>query len=385
MSIFNLSWKFFTRKSESNSFNFSSLLPMLGVALGTFTIILTFAIMDGLEKDIFGTLKNFSGGKIIKTNEVSKEDILIIEKYLKNNHIEYSDFIERKAIFQYNNESRILNIRAFSNLNIPLNQILKNEKRYQNNSVIIGNELANRMNISILDSVNILSPLDLKFSSSIIPQEKLIINDIFTTQLLDFDLNYIYVPISIGEKLFKKSGNRGFYIKNNIEIPNFFLEIKNIKINSWDKIHGNLVSAMKLEKIAYVAFGFLLILISGFSLLSTMSISVIQKISQIGILKAMGFSNGKIKALFFYFSFISGLVGVIIGVSISLLIKLIESKFPFFHFIFGNYPFLEFPVELNIIKIFWVSCCSILAIILASIFPAKKAAKLNPVYSIGMK
>ena len=99
----------------------------------------------------------------------------------------------------------------------------------------------------------------------------------------------------------------------------------------------------------------------------------------------MGFSNGKIKALFFYFSFISGLVGVIIGVSISLLIKLIENKFPFFHFIFGNYPFLEFPVELNIIKIFWVSCCSILAIILASIFPAKKAAKLNPVYSIGMR
>ena len=62
-------------------------------------------IIDGLEKDIFGTLKNFSGGTIIKTNEVSKEDMIDLEKYLMNNHIEYSDFIERKAIFQFKNES----------------------------------------------------------------------------------------------------------------------------------------------------------------------------------------------------------------------------------------------------------------------------------------
>ena len=95
MSIFNLSWKFFTRKSESNSFNFSSLLPMLGVALATFTIILTFAIMDGLEKDIFGTLKLFSGGTIINTNNISSGEKKDIVEFLNGNEILYSEFIER--------------------------------------------------------------------------------------------------------------------------------------------------------------------------------------------------------------------------------------------------------------------------------------------------
>ena len=65
MSFFQLSWKFFTRKSGTNKINLSSFLPIIGVGLGTFTIILTFAIMDGLERDIFGTLENFSGGTIM--------------------------------------------------------------------------------------------------------------------------------------------------------------------------------------------------------------------------------------------------------------------------------------------------------------------------------
>jgi lipoprotein-releasing system permease protein len=386
MSIFNLSWKFFTRRAESNKINITSFLPMVGIALGIVTIILTFAIMDGLESDIFGTLKNFSGGTIINTNGVSHKDIRKIKSFLDENKVLYSDFIDRKAIIQFGKENRIVNVRAFSNLDIPLNGILnRNIENHSENSIIIGFELANRLNIYPQDSIKIISPLDLKFSSSFIPQEYLIVNDIFTTRLLDFDLNFVYVPYIIGENLFKKSGDVGIYLKNEFPLPLNILNIKNIKIKNWDDVHSSLVSAMRLEKIAYVGFGFLLIIISGFSLLSTMSISVMQKISQIGILKAMGYTDKIIKMIFFYFSTLSGVIGVFIGISIALLIKLIETHYPFFHFIFGNYPFLNFPIEIDSIKIFWISLCSIITIILASILPANKAASLNPVHSIGMK
>ena len=104
---------------------------------------------------------------------------------------------------------------------------------------------------------------------------------------------------------------------------------------------------MKLEKIAYAGFGFLLIIMSCFSILSTMSISALQKIPQIGILKAIGFNSFDIKKIFFYFSFISGLIGVINGVSIILIIQLIENNFPFINIIFGDYPFLEFSIYID--------------------------------------
>ena len=262
MTLFNLSWKFFTRRANSNKINFSSFLPIVGVAIGTLTIILTFAIMDGLERDIFVSLKNFSGGTIIKTNKIDNSNYNKIENYLINENIKYSKFIERKAILQFGKENRILNVRAFSNLQIALDGINQENQVYNENTIIVGEELSNRLNISYLDSINLISPLDLKFSSTIIPQENLIVNDIYSTRLLDFDLNYVYIPFSIGEKLFNKSGNTGFYIKEKLNIPESISQIINIKIYHWDEIHGSLVEAMKLEKIAYVSFGFLLILIS---------------------------------------------------------------------------------------------------------------------------
>tara|TARA_B100001029_G_C14906945_1_gene364198 strand:- start:451 stop:777 length:327 start_codon:yes stop_codon:yes gene_type:complete len=107
--------------------------------------------------------------------------------------------------------------------------------------------------------------------------------------------------------------------------------------------------------------------------------------TQIGILKTIGFSNHILITIFIWFSTISGIFGVLIAISLSFLIKIIEDTKPFIHLIFGNYPYLEFPILLNIEKIFWVCLVSIIAIILSSIYPAIKASKLNPVQSIGIK
>ena len=251
MSIFMLSWKFFTRRPQSNKLNITSFLPMAGVALGTVTILLTFAIMDGLEQDIFGTLKSFSGGTIININDISSKDNDVVVKYLNSNNLYYSKFIERKAIIQMDDKSRIVNMRAFNNLNLILKKISDNpENSYDNKSLIIGEELSNRLNISFHDSVKILSPLDLKFSTTFIPQKILIVDNIFSTRLMDFDLNYIFIPYSIGEELFKKSGNIGYYLTDDIEFPKFISSIKGIKNEKWDEIHKSLVGAIKLEKIA---------------------------------------------------------------------------------------------------------------------------------------
>ena len=75
MSIFILSWKFFTRKYESNKINISSFLPIIGLFFGVFTTILTFAVMDGLEKDIFGRINRMA---ILGSSDSNKEQIIHI-------------------------------------------------------------------------------------------------------------------------------------------------------------------------------------------------------------------------------------------------------------------------------------------------------------------
>ena len=116
-----------------------------------------------------------------------------------------------------------------------------------------------------------------------------------------------------------------------------------------------------------------------------MSISALQKITQIGILKAIGFNSFDIKKIFFYFSFFSGLIGVLIGIGFILIIQFIEYQFPFLYILFRDYPFLEFSIFIDIYKIFYICFFTIIALVIAAIYPANKASNFNPIYSIGMK
>ena len=58
------------------------------------------------------------------------------------------------------------------------------------------------------------------------------------------------------------------------------------------------------------------------------------------------------------------------------------NNYPFIHLLFGDYPFLEFPIQFDNYKIMAVSICSILSIIIASIYPANKASEFDPIFSI---
>ena len=64
MFTFDFSWKFFTRRKNSKQINYSAFIPIVGTAIGTAIIILTLAIMDGIEDDIFHSLDSFSGTTI---------------------------------------------------------------------------------------------------------------------------------------------------------------------------------------------------------------------------------------------------------------------------------------------------------------------------------
>ncbi|MED5476242.1 MAG: FtsX-like permease family protein [Candidatus Neomarinimicrobiota bacterium] len=387
MSIFILSWKFFTRKYESNKINISSFLPIIGLFFGVFTTILTFAVMDGLEKDIFGTLENFSGGTTLNVNKVSSTDLAYIENYLNEASLKYVKFIDRKAIINFGEINKIINVRGFSDLNFIFEKfnVENSFEEINDNSIIIGKGLASNLNVSEKEFVKIFSPLDLKLSSPKVPQKSFEVSSLYATNLLDFDLNYVFIPYNAGMDLFKKSGNYGYFFRKEVIFPEKITQINNLRVYNWHDTHKNLVSAMKTEKIAYISFGFLLIIISCFSLLSTMSITVIQKIAQIGILKTQGYSNFLIIKIFLIFSLISGLLGVIFGILGVYLIKIIENKYSFIKLIFGNYPYLEFPILLDSKKIIYISSIAIILIVLSSIYPAIKASKLRPIKSIYSK
>ena len=161
-------------------------------------------------------------------------------------------------------------------------------------------------------------------------------------------------------------------------------------IYSWADLNRSLFSALKVERNVMFIILSLIIIVAAFNIISGLTILVKNKTKDIAILKSIGVLNKSIYKIFFligfYIGFTATIFGVIIGVLFSLYIENIRS---FLSQIFDISLFPEeiyflskMPSEINIKSIILISFCSILATTIVSIFPARKASKLNPIKAL---
>lgn len=389
MFTLDFSWKFFTRRKNSDRINFSAFIPIVGTAVGTAIIILTLAIMDGIEEDIFHSLNSFSGTTIHFNQNSLEQHQKNVHEILDKHNITHSNFIDRKVILEHNEEFKIIQVRGIENIEKFIGRFdeLEGEKPFSNENILIGKDLAYRINVYIGDTISMYSPLDSKIVTGTVPSKQYTVNTLYSTKLLDFDSNYAFVPFESVQKMFTRSGNKGIFTHTSFD-PKIRDEIlslnKNIEIKQWNDLFKNLINAMKLEKIAYIAFGFLVILISVFSIISVMSYTILQKSSHIGILKTIGYENNQLKTMFSKFGLISGVIGSLIGLFLAHIFIGLEESYSLIYQLFGSNPYLIFPLKKSVISNCVVPVITSILITFAAYIPALNLIKIDPVKTIGM-
>jgi lipoprotein-releasing system permease protein len=389
MSYLNFIWSFLTKKGGEGKFSFSWLFPFFGVVLGTLVVGLTFAIMDGLEAEIYSKLMNFKSPAKFNISDLNLIEQSEFENYLIENNIKHYISSERNIVVSNNGDYRLVKAISIKNLHQFVDDrkllISKDNSDYEH-PIYLGADLANhRIFTNVGNSIQLISPLDINLSTGIPPTIEMNVQGIFKTNLPDFDQNFIFIS-HIDSKMLFKNAKTG-YILLNEKIDNTLLnEIKilfpKMHYITWEEEENDLISAMRLEKISYSLFGFLIIIIAGFNLLSMMSMSVMRKIPQIGILKAIGFKNNDIKWIFIIQSLLIGIVGSIIGIILNILIIYLDKTFHFVNVLFAYFPIADFTLVGSTNKLFLMFFISNIIIIISSIYPAQKASKLHIVKSI---
>jgi lipoprotein-releasing system permease protein len=147
----------------------------------------------------------------------------------------------------------------------------------------------------------------------------------------------------------------------------------------WMQMHKNLFSALKLEKFAMFIILILIILVASFNIISTLIMNVLEKTREIAILKAMGATNRGIMTIFMLQGLFIGVLGTIIGVGSGYLLNNILDKYEIIKLPADVYYLSHLPVKMKLFDFLVVSFSAIIISFLATLYPARQAAKLNPV------
>ena len=397
-------FRYLKTKKKDGFLNIISIFSFIGISLGVAVLIIVMSVMNGFRAELVDKIVGFNSHIIIQSNDIENDLKLTNSKNIKNLSSSTLESSMGEVILINKNFTKGLSLRGykvndFKKLEIFKNiDFSKNNKIFDKNNISIGKELSFDLGLNVGDNVLLMSPIGEDTIIGNLPKQEVYkISYIFESGLLEFDQNVAFVNInSLANLLNQDATNRNIevYLKSPLEIENAKIEFQKVFtknfIYTWADLNRSLFSALKVERNVMFIILSLIIIVAAFNIISGLTILVKNKTKDIAILKSIGVLNKSIYKIFFLIGFYIGLTATIFGVIIGVLFSIyIENIRTFLSQIFDISLFPEeiyflskMPSEINIQSIILISFCSILATTVVSIFPAKKASKLDPIKAL---
>lgn len=382
--------EFFIGKKHIIERKKQSFISIVGITIGVMVLTISIGIANGLNENM---IKNI----LSMTSHVFLGNYGRIENYMeiKEKIEEIPDVkgvvptIETQGIFKHNGPQGLyiagIKIQGYdlesTKKALELDKkIIEGEMNPDMiDGIMIGKELANTIEAKLGDEVTIISSENKEIIFKII--------GIFQSGYYDYDINMVIIPLKSAQYLMYAGDavNKIDIMLNNPykaeEIRNKVEKITGMKGRTWGEVNQNLLAALSLEKTVMVLVFSLIIVIAGFVVWVTLNMLVREKIKDIGILRAMGFPRKSIMKIFLIQGIILGVIGIIIGVGLSLGV-LWYLKNNTLSFISSIYYLTKIPVEISYKEIMYIVLANLGVILVSSTLPAYKASRMDTVEAL---
>lgn len=227
--------------------------------------------------------------------------------------------------------------------------------------------------------------------------DRFAVSSYFMSEMSEYDSNYVFVPLAYLQKL-RTMEDRVTSIQIKLKDERDSKEVKEalekmfptLMVETWMDKQGPLLSAIDIERGLLNVLLFLIICVAGFGILAIFAMIVVEKTRDIGILKALGASNGGVMKIFLGYGLLLGIVGAGFGTALGLTItwNLNEIEHVITKvtgreiFSKGVYYFSEIPTDVRLLSVLWVNIGAIGIAVLFSVLPALRAALLHPVRAL---
>ncbi len=414
-----ISWRHLLSRKSQKFISLITFISMGGVALGVMALIVVIAVMSGFGKDlrdkILGTTSH-----VVVTN-VTRDGIVGYEEVIKQARSvdgvkAAAPFVLKQVMLTHKDNTVGVVLRGvdpvleketsdldkniidgqLSFLSTGMPQEDPSAQPSTRRGIILGNELARSLGVFTGDVIGMVSPAARMTPLGLIPNLQLVqVVGLFESGMYEYDSSLAFISLKTSQKIFRlKDRVTGVEIKvDDLERAGEIAEELQGKLGfpyharDWMQMNRNLFAALKLEKTVMFIILILIILVAAFNIISTLFMVVMDKAKDIAILKSMGASRLSIMKIFSMQGLIIGLTGTGVGViagfsivpNINEIVGLLEMTFNFKAFPSDIYYLNKLPSEIQYMDSLKIILFSIGICFLASLYPAWRASRLDPI------
>jgi lipoprotein-releasing system permease protein len=257
--------------------------------------------------------------------------------------------------------------------------------------LLLGRELALRIGAQVGDVVDIVTASSTLSPLGLLPKRKRFeVTGIFNTGLYEFDNSTALVAIGVAQKLFGLEGRASYIqvkLRNIFDAPAIGERIKAVLppvvyITTWMELNKSLFSALKLEKNIMFLTITLIVIVAALNIIATLILMVMEKTRDIGILMAIGATPQMINRVFFYQGALIGVIGTALGVGLGLGWCALANAFELIKIPVDIYQISYVPFRMRPLDLAFIVGVTLLISFVSTLFPARRAAKVDPVVAL---
>ena len=397
---FFIAKRYMLSKKEAGFITVISAISVIGITVGVAALIVVLSVFNGFNGLVTQILVGFDPHVRLtaKTEAAQISGKLAIDPKDAQG---IAPFASGKAMIVSHSQSKVVFVRGLESSEIDKVCGLKEKmilgtmdlRENGGRNLILGLTLADRLGVVPDDSVWLVSPAGseqalLGFGAPLVRSFR--VAGIYESDNRDYDLLYTYMSLRSAQQLFQMGEKiSGYEIRlsdiGRAEAVKEQLQAAvgdSFQVQSWYDLHSDLYSVMRIERWTAYIILCLIVGVATFNLLGSLTMSVLAKTRDIGILKAMGATNSDIIAIFRFEGMLIGIVGTIAGTLLGLLICFLQVRFHLFALDPTVYIIPAIPIEIRISDFFAVGGATLLLSFLSTIIPSRRAASMLPAEAI---